>query len=92
MKCTSVIFASPEHFSLDKNPLFIAINSYTGRQAVCSCTRSLAKHELFNQGIAVHSSHVKMDDTEDVMGLVCATVLISMPFTAAAPIMCSKSA
>lgn len=34
---------------------------------------------LCNQGKAVHSSHVKMDDMENAMTVVCVTMLISMP-------------
>ena len=34
---------------------------------------------LCNQGKAVHSSHVTMDDMENAMTVVCVTMLISMP-------------
>ena len=34
---------------------------------------------LCNQGKAVHTSHVTMDDMENAMTVVCVTMLISMP-------------
>ena len=41
---------------------------------------------LFNQGKAVHWSHVMTDDIEDAIAVVCTTMRISMPFITATPI------